>query len=432
GVLVLDLHMGRELSLGTLSTLHAASPASAIVILTMDDDPAFAQQAWAAGAAGYVLKEASRADLVRAIRMVSKGGRYLDPAIGGWALEAGGTAVLSEREIEVLRLVALGHTNTEIAKQMYISPRTVETHRANLQHKLGVSGRCVDRQFLRGADHAAGDRVRDARRRDRRRRGARAGVRLERAPDRPPRRARVHSPRGGTHMSLYADQLTRANQQLAQSVERLVAAERLRLSIDAAEQARARWARELHDQTLQGLAGARMVLAAGLARDDPDALRRAAETADSHIGAEARSLRDLITELRPAALDDLGLGPAIESLAKRQAAAAGFALDLNIEFGVRDRPRELEDAIYRIIQEALSNVIRHAGAEQVTLSVRQLHRHVEVTVQDDGCGFMPDGPREGFGLIGMRERADLLGGELSLSSQEGGPTCLTAVLPLPA
>lgn len=238
--------------------------------------------------------------------------------------------------------------------------------------------------------------------------------------------------RAQRHMSLYADQLTRANQQLAQSVERLVAAERLRLSIDAAEQARARWARELHDQTLQGLAGARMVLAAGLARDDPDALRRAAETADSHIGAEARSLRDLITELRPAALDDLGLGPAIESLAKRQAAAAVFALDMNIEFGLHERPREIEDAIYRIVQEALSNVVRHADAEQVTLSVRQLHRHVEVTVQDDGCGFVPDGPSEGFGLIGMRERADLLGGELSLSSQAGGPTCVTAVLPLPA
>jgi signal transduction histidine kinase len=238
--------------------------------------------------------------------------------------------------------------------------------------------------------------------------------------------------RAQRHMSLYADQLTRANQQLAQSVERLVAAERLRLSIDAAEQARARWARELHDQTLQGLAGARMVLAAGLARDDPEALRRAAETADLHIGAEARSLRDLITELRPAALDDLGLGPAIESLAKRQAAAAGFTLDMSLALGVRERPREIEDAIYRIVQEALSNVVRHAGAEQATLSVRQLPRHVEVTVQDDGCGFVPDGPSEGFGLIGMRERADLLGGELSLSSAEGGPTCVTAVLPLPA
>jgi signal transduction histidine kinase len=174
-----------------------------------------------------------------------------------------------------------------------------------------------------------------------------------------------------------------------------------------------------------------MVLAAGLARDDPDALRRAAETADVHIGVEARSLRDLITELRPAALDDLGLGPAIESLAKRQAAAAGFALDMNIEFAVRERPREIEDAIYRIVQEALSNVARHAGAEQATLSVKQLPRHVEVTVHDDGCGFVPDGPSEGFGLIGMRERADLLGGELSLRSREGGPTCVTAVLPLP-
>ncbi len=90
GVLVLDLHMGRELSLRTLLELRGASPSTAIVILTMDDDPAFARPAWNAGAAGYVLKEASRTDLVRAIRTVGKGGRYLDPAIGGWALEGGG------------------------------------------------------------------------------------------------------------------------------------------------------------------------------------------------------------------------------------------------------------------------------------------------------------------------------------------------------
>lgn len=140
-VLVLDLHMGRTLSLGMLSMLRGDSSSTAVVILTMDDDPAFAQQAWSAGASGYVLKESSRADLVRAIRTVSRGGRYLDPAIGGWALAGGDAAVLSERELEVLRLVALGHTNPEIARQMYISPRTVETHRSNLQRKLGVSGR---------------------------------------------------------------------------------------------------------------------------------------------------------------------------------------------------------------------------------------------------------------------------------------------------
>jgi two-component system, NarL family, response regulator NreC len=140
-VLLLDLHMGPELSLSTLSELRAASPSTAVVILTMDDDPAFVQPAWAAGAAGYVLKEASRAELVRAVRAVGKGGRYLDPAIGGWALTGAGDDVLTERELEVLRLVALGYTNSEIAKRMYISPRTVETHRANLQAKLRLTGR---------------------------------------------------------------------------------------------------------------------------------------------------------------------------------------------------------------------------------------------------------------------------------------------------
>lgn len=140
-VLVLDLHMGCELSLSTVSELRLASPSTAVVILTMEDDPAFVQPAWTAGASGYVLKEASRTDLVRAIRTVARGGRYLDPAIGGWALEGADDALLTERELEVLRLVALGHTNSEIAKRMHISARTVETHRANLQAKLGISGR---------------------------------------------------------------------------------------------------------------------------------------------------------------------------------------------------------------------------------------------------------------------------------------------------
>jgi two-component system response regulator NreC len=140
-VLLLDLHMGRELSLTALSELRSVSQSTAVVILTMDDDPAFVAPAWSAGAQGYVLKEASRAELVRAIRTVGRGGRYLDPAIGGWALTSVEHAVLSERELGVLRLLALGYTNAEIAKQLYISPRTVETHRANVQSKLRITGR---------------------------------------------------------------------------------------------------------------------------------------------------------------------------------------------------------------------------------------------------------------------------------------------------
>jgi signal transduction histidine kinase len=218
----------------------------------------------------------------------------------------------------------------------------------------------------------------------------------------------------------------------AVATARSVAAARLRLSVDAADQARARWARELHDETLQGLTGVRMVLSAGLARSDNGALRGAAETADAHLGEEMRKLRDLIAELRPAALDDLGLGPAIESLAKRQAAIAGFAVDVDIHLVSEQRlAHDTETAIYRIVQEALSNAVKHARAGHVKLRVTQLPDRVQLAVEDDGCGFEPAGVRAGFGLTGMRERALLAGGLLTVQSADGGPTSVTAVLPLP-
>jgi signal transduction histidine kinase len=218
----------------------------------------------------------------------------------------------------------------------------------------------------------------------------------------------------------------------AVATARSVAAARLRLSVEAADQARARWARELHDETLQGLTGVRMVLSAGLAREENGALRGAAETADAHLGEEMRKLRDLIAELRPAALDDLGLGPAIESLAKRQAAIAGFTV--NVDIGLEPEQRlaqDTETAVYRIVQEALSNAVKHAGAARVGLRVTQLADRVQLVIEDDGHGFDPAGVSDGFGLTGMRERALLAGGRLWVSSAEGGPTSVTAVLPLP-
>ncbi len=123
----------------------------------------------------------------------------------------------------------------------------------------------------------------------------------------------------------------------AVATARSVAAARLRLSLDAADQARARWARELHDETLQGLTGARMVLSAARARNDPETLRSAADTVDAHLGDEMRKLRDLIAELRPAALDDLGLGPAIDSLATRQATIGGFATAVELDLDGHER-----------------------------------------------------------------------------------------------
>ena len=142
-VLVLDLHMPGDTSLSAMPALRKSAPATSIVVLTMQEDPAFAREAMAAGARGYVLKEAADTELVAAIRTVAGGGTYLQPDVGAKlaAATSGDDESLTRREIEVLRLVALGHTNAEIASSLYLSIRTVETHRSNIQSKLKVSRR---------------------------------------------------------------------------------------------------------------------------------------------------------------------------------------------------------------------------------------------------------------------------------------------------
>jgi len=146
-VLVLDLNMPGPLSsLDAIPRVAEASPGTRVVVLTMQEDPEFARRALRAGAAGYVLKEAADAELVEAIRRAAAGETYLTPSLGA-ALAAAPPAPsgppddLSEREVEVLRLIALGHTNAEIAGQLYLSVRTVESHRAHIQQKLRLSTR---------------------------------------------------------------------------------------------------------------------------------------------------------------------------------------------------------------------------------------------------------------------------------------------------
>jgi two-component system, NarL family, response regulator NreC len=142
-VLVLDLSMPGGPSLGAFPSLQEASPATAIVMLTMEDEPRFARAAMRAGALGFVLKEAADTELVQAVNAAAAGVRYLNPQLGALiAAQPEATAALpdslSEREGEVLRLVALGYTNSEIAHKLFLSVRTVESHRAHIQHKAGV------------------------------------------------------------------------------------------------------------------------------------------------------------------------------------------------------------------------------------------------------------------------------------------------------
>jgi two-component system response regulator NreC len=145
-VLVLDLNMPGGSSLDGIPELRAECPGTQIVVLTMQNEPAYARHALSAGALGYVLKESAESELVEAIRRAAAGDTYLNPRLGARLAAAppapsGPPDDLSDREVEVLRLIALGHTNTEIASQLYLSVRTIESHRAHIQQKLRRSTR---------------------------------------------------------------------------------------------------------------------------------------------------------------------------------------------------------------------------------------------------------------------------------------------------
>jgi DNA-binding NarL/FixJ family response regulator len=147
-VILLDVVMPDQSGLDVLPTLLHEHPDTKVLVLSMQDDPQYVRQAFAAGASGYVLKEAADSEVVSAIRDVAGGGSYVHPTLGARLVAAEAAAArkadedpLSDREREVLRLLALGHTNQEISKQLYISVRTAETHRAHIMQKLRLSSR---------------------------------------------------------------------------------------------------------------------------------------------------------------------------------------------------------------------------------------------------------------------------------------------------
>jgi two-component system, NarL family, response regulator NreC len=147
-VILLDVVMPDQSGLEIIPTLLHENPETKILMLSMQDDPRYVREAFDAGASGYVLKEAADSEVVAAVREVARGGRYVDPELGARLVAAESEErkraeedPLSEREGEVLRLLALGHTNQEIAKHLYISVRTAETHRAHIMQKLRLSSR---------------------------------------------------------------------------------------------------------------------------------------------------------------------------------------------------------------------------------------------------------------------------------------------------
>jgi signal transduction histidine kinase len=216
---------------------------------------------------------------------------------------------------------------------------------------------------------------------------------------------------------------------LAQSVQ----SERLRTSLAAADAERRHWARELHDETLQSLGGLRVLLSSALRGEDLERAQTAMRQAVEQIEHEIANLRAIITELRPAALDELGLRTAIEALLERHREASGLQIDAELTLpgpsaGAERLDPELETAVYRMVQEALTNVAKHARAEHVRLVIGESDGELLLEIHDDGVGFDSKTRSDGFGLAGMRERAGLAGGTLSVESGEQG-TRVSARLP---
>jgi signal transduction histidine kinase len=213
-----------------------------------------------------------------------------------------------------------------------------------------------------------------------------------------------------------------------------LSADRQRERSAAAEAERRHWARELHDETLQGIAAVRVMLA--LSRRDDDAELRATVTrAADALQGEVDRLRDIIHDVRPSSLDDLGLMAAMEALVARHAHDGGPALQLEVDLDheAGRTPQRLhpdvETAIYRIAQEALRNALKHADAQTVAIAVAEIEDEVGVRVRDDGRGYDANALTSGFGLVSIRERVGLLDGRLRVTSAPGAGTTLEARVP---
>jgi PAS domain S-box-containing protein len=210
-----------------------------------------------------------------------------------------------------------------------------------------------------------------------------------------------------------------------------VAAELLRDSIKASERERSHWARELHDETLQGLAGVLVTLTGAMRSGSAEKVEAAANDAIEGISSQVETLRGLITELRPAALDEIGLESALSALVERCKETDGLVVATHLEIADSDAiGDDLGTAIYRLAQEGLRNVAKHSRVDEAELSVEMADGAVSIRIRDEGVGFEPRVAGQGFGMTGMKERVMTLGGEFEVVSTPSAGTEIRARLPL--
>ncbi len=210
-----------------------------------------------------------------------------------------------------------------------------------------------------------------------------------------------------------------------------VAREALRRVVETQELERRRLARELHDQTGQELTSVILGLKAVEEAEDADSRATALAQVRTQVVETLHDVRRLAVELRPKALDDFGLVAASERLAQTFAEQTGVKIDFLAQLGDERLAGEIETALYRMIQEALTNIVKHAHAATVSIVLARSGGSISAIVEDDGQGFDTSARPEGMGLDGMRERLALVGGKLKIESRPGGGTTLFAEVPLP-
>jgi two-component system, NarL family, sensor histidine kinase DevS len=218
---------------------------------------------------------------------------------------------------------------------------------------------------------------------------------------------------------------------VAVDLSRRVARDALRRVVAGQELERRRLARELHDETGQALTSILLGLRAVEDARSGDGVQQSIGDVRELVVTTLQDVRKLAVQLRPKALDDFGLVPALERLVQTFSEGTGISVDLEAQLGERRLPEEIETTLYRIVQEALTNIVKHAEAQRVSVLLIRGEATVTVVVEDDGQGFDLATPREeGLGLLGMRERVELHDGKLTIEASPGSGTTLVAEIPL--